>query len=472
MAQTKIVFAEWLPDQPGVTGALTEAKNCIPVTNGYEPMQSEADLSGSAGQTLLTTFAGKYAQVSTLFAAGASQIFKYNNSTRALEAMTTTGYTDVVSWDVVQFGAVMLAANGLDKIQSVELNTSDFFADVAAAAPAAKYITVVRDFVVAANVTSFENKVYWSDINDETNWTPSATSQSDSQVIADGGDIMGLAGGEYGLVLLEKAIYRMSYIGSPLFFQFDAISRGIGCLSNGSIVQYNGLTYFLSNDGFYVSDGQTVKSISAGKVDKWFFDNADPNSFNLMSSSVDPVKRLIAWCFSNVFASKLILIYSIDTGKWSYVETTATAVAIVITPPVTLEGLDLYNTSIDALPVSLDARQWAGGDPLFAGVSGQKIITFGGANKTASIVTGDIDIGRSVITLARPLVDGGSASVAVSARSNLSDAISYTTPVAADTEGRAPLRSAGRYMRVQTIPSGSWSTCVGVNIDITQQGGR
>ena len=35
MAQTKIVFGEWLPDQPGVTGALTEAKNCIPVTNGY-----------------------------------------------------------------------------------------------------------------------------------------------------------------------------------------------------------------------------------------------------------------------------------------------------------------------------------------------------------------------------------------------------------------------------------------------------
>jgi hypothetical protein len=283
---------------------------------------------------------------------------------------------------------------------------------------------------------------------------------------------MGLAGGEYGVVLLEKAIYRMSYIGSPLFFQFDAISKGLGCLSNGSVVQYNGLTYFLSNDGFYVCDGQSVKSISAGKVDKWFFDNADPNSFNLMSSSVDPIKRLIAWCFTNVFASKLILIFSIDTGKWSYLETTAAAISTVITPPVTLEGLDLYSTSIDALPVSLDARQWAGGDPLFAGVSGQKIITFGGSNKTASIVTGDIDIGRSVITLARPKVDDGSASVAISARANLSDAISYTTPVAADSEGRAPLRSAGRYMRVQTIPSGNWSTAVGIDIDIVKQGGR
>jgi len=190
MAQTKLVFGEWLPDQPGVTGALTEAKNCIPVTNGYEPMLAEADLSGSAGQTLLTAFAGKYAQTSTLFAAGATQVFKYNNSTRALAAMTTTGYIGIEYWDAAQFGDVMLLANGVSKIQAVDLNTANNFANVAAAAPTAKYITVVRDFVVAANETGFENKVYWSDINDETNWTASATSQSDSQVIADGGDII------------------------------------------------------------------------------------------------------------------------------------------------------------------------------------------------------------------------------------------------------------------------------------------
>ena len=123
MAQTKIVFGEWLPDQPGVTGALTEAKNCIPVTNGYEPMQAEADLSGSAGQTLLTAFAGKYAQTSTLFAAGATQVFKYDNSTRALNAMTTTGYIGIEYWDAAQFGDVMLLSNGVSKIQAVDLNT-------------------------------------------------------------------------------------------------------------------------------------------------------------------------------------------------------------------------------------------------------------------------------------------------------------------------------------------------------------
>ncbi len=40
MAETKLIFGEWLPDQPGVTGAITDAKNCYPVANGYAPAGS------------------------------------------------------------------------------------------------------------------------------------------------------------------------------------------------------------------------------------------------------------------------------------------------------------------------------------------------------------------------------------------------------------------------------------------------
>ena len=48
MATTKITFGEWLPDQPGVTGAVTDAKNCYPVANGYAPFPSEANYSDDA----------------------------------------------------------------------------------------------------------------------------------------------------------------------------------------------------------------------------------------------------------------------------------------------------------------------------------------------------------------------------------------------------------------------------------------
>ena len=474
MATTKILFGEWLPDQPGVAGSVTDAVNCYPVTNGYAPFSSEYELSNNAAATLLVSFAGKFAGLTTLFGASATNLYKYNPADRDLDALTTTGYTAIEYWDVTQFGSKMIAANGSNKLQAYTLNSGTYFADLAAAAPEAKYVTVVRDFVVAANKVGEENSVYWSDINDETNWTPSSTSQSDSQVIPDGGDITGLAGGEYGLVFLERAIYRMTYAGSPLFFQFDAISRSLGCISPGSVAQYGGLTYFLADDGFYVCDGQSVKSISQEKMDRWFFNDVSRAFLkSSVSSAVDPVKRLAIWCYKTQSGVNRLAVFNIALNKWSYCETTASSVASVLTPSVSLEDLDLYSASIDSLAASLDDIQWVGNQLLFAGTSGSKIITFGGANKTASISSGDIDAGRSVITLARPVVDNGSGSVAVASRQLLSDDVTYGDAVAADAEGRCGLRTAGRYHRVKTTATGSnWSTLVGVNVDIQGQGSR
>jgi hypothetical protein len=470
----KIPLGEWLPDQPGVTGAITDAKNCYPVTNGYAPFPSEADYSDAAAQDLLITFAGKYAGATNLFAAGATQVYKFDSADASLDALTTTGYTAVESWDATQFGAKMILANGQNKLQAYEIGVSTYFADLAAAAPTAKFVTVVRDFVVAANDGSDTNKVYWSDINDETDWTPGAASQSDIQIIPDGGDITGLAGGEYGLIFLERAIYRMSYTGSPFFFQFDAISRSLGCISNGSISQYGGVTYFLADDGFYVCDGQSVKPIGSEKVNRWFFDNAIPGEVQTgMSSTVDPIRKLVIWKFNTTFGGKYLLIYSIDLNRWSYAETTATSISFVLTPSATLEQVDNYNSNIDALEIPLDSRVFAGGQLLFAGVVGAKIVAFSGQPKTANITTGDIDVGRSTVTLVKPIVDRGSASVAIASRDLLSDQVEFGSNVAADAENRVSIRSNGEYHRLRLTPTGNnWETAVGLEVEVVKQGNR
>ena len=41
----KIIFGEWTPDQPGVTGNVMDAKNCYPIANGYGALKSEANYS-------------------------------------------------------------------------------------------------------------------------------------------------------------------------------------------------------------------------------------------------------------------------------------------------------------------------------------------------------------------------------------------------------------------------------------------
>jgi hypothetical protein len=337
-------------------------------------------------------------------------------------------------------------------------------------------VTVVRDFVVAAYIAGEESKVFWSDINNEVNWVPSLFSQSDSQYLPDGGNITGLAGGEYGLIFLERAIYRMTYSGSPFFFQFDAISRTLGGISSGSIIQFGGLTYFLSDDGFYACDGQNVIPIGAEKVNRWFFDNAVlTNIANTMSSTVDPIKGLVFWCFPAKEGGSLMLIYNIQLKKWSYASTDITSISYILTPSSTLEQVDNYDNNLDTLDIPLDSPVWAGGLQLFAGVRAQKIIVFDGAVMPATVSSGDVDIGQSMITMARPYVDNSTGLVAIASRQALSEPPQFTSYTTANGDGRVPLRSNGRFHRLSVKTNAgdtSWSTIVGVEVDVQKAGAR
>jgi hypothetical protein len=471
MPETKITFGEWLPDQPGIAGALQSAYNVYPQQIGYGPIPSLTDYSNSASENLTRVFSGKIASSSTMFAGGATKLFKYNSTNRNLDDVSKVGGYTGGNWSFTQFGDVVLAANNSQKIQSFTLNSSTAFADVAAAAPVCKYLTVVRDFVVAANISSYPNRVQWSDINDETDWTSGGASQSDFQDIPDGGDIQGITGGEFGLVLLEKSVVRMSYVGSPLYFQFDTISREIGCYAPGSVTQYGNMTFFLSDDGFYMCDGQRVTPIGAEKVDRWFWDDLSP-SYTKFSAAVDPVKKVVIWCYQNTNAGYSLLVYNWQLNRWSYGATAASYISSAATSAVTLEGLDLFSASIDALTVSLDARQWLGGRLVFAGIRDAKVVTFEGQPMSAFIETGDLSSIASIITLARPQIDNGSATVAVASREMLDDDIIYSTAVAASDENRVSLRSSGKYHRVKVVPTGNWTTMAGVDVNIVGRGRR
>ena len=474
MATSIVEFGEWLPDQAGITGSIQDAYNVVPQAVGYGPFPEITDLSSAADTNLNNVFSTKYATTTTLFAGSFTKLYKFNSSTLALNNVSKSGnYTGINRWTFTQFGPSLIAANGVAKLQVFNLGSSSLFADLAAAAPAAKFVTTVRDFVVAASVVGNENEIYWSDLNDETDWTPSATSQSDSQAIPDGGDIRGITGGEFGIVLLERAISRMSYVGAPLFFQFDTIARNIGCYESNSIVQTGNLTFFLSDDGFYMCDGQTVIPIGSEKIDRYFFNSIDQSRLDEMSSTIDVIRKLVIWQYTDVFAQKRLIIYNFQTKKWSEAETTSTYLASAAQPGVTLEGLDAYGT-VDSIQTSFDSRIWAGGKFVLAGVKDAKIVSFTGANKSGYITTGDLGNGnQSIIMLAKPKVDNGSGSISVASRALLSEVPTFGTAVAADTENRTSLRAGGKYHRVRVYPTGAnWKTAAGVEIDLVPQGGR
>jgi hypothetical protein len=273
---------------------------------------------------------------------------------------------------------------------------------------------------------------------------------------------------------MEKGISRMTYVGTPFIFQFDNISRGKGCIAAGSIAQVQGVSFFLSDDGFYMCDGQQIQSIGSEKIDRWFFSNADESAFSSMSAAVDPVRKLVIWNFKTTFAQRELIIYNYTTKKWSYGDAGSDFISDASTSATTLENLDSISASIDALAVSLDSILYMGGKFFLGGTSGAYVVTYNGAPATGNIATGDLNAGgRSVVTLAKPEIDGGSASVSVASRTLLSEEPSFGTAVAADYENRVSLRSNGNYHRFQVTPTGSnWKTAVALDVELSGQGTR
>ena len=475
MATSRVNFTEWLPDQPGVIGALTTAKNVFPKAVGYGPFASEVDYSGAASESLNNVVGAiDTSGVARVIASGSTKLFLFDSADLSLDNISATTYQTVTDrWRFTQFGNNLIAAGYPNTLQSYDLTTTSNFTTLSGA-PKAKLVTVVRDFVVTGNTEDGSNRVQWSGINDPTTWSSSAVTQSDFQDIPDGGEIRGLTGGEFGLVLCARSIHRMSYVGTPLVFQFDNITRNLGCYESNSVIQWQGVTYFLGDDGFYACNGQQVEAIGAEKVNRFFFNTLVEADLSLMSAAVEPAKNLVIWGYPVLDNTYRLLVYHLITKRWSYVDTTVNRIADSTTPSVTLEALDTFSASIDALGTPLDSRLWLGGKMILSGVKGNKIITFTGANKQAVIETADLnEIPSAVmVTLAKPIVDNGSASVAIASRFKLDETVNFGSATAADSENRVGLRSVGKYHRLQVNPSGNWTNAVGVELETQPAGNR
>jgi hypothetical protein len=482
MANQRISFGEWLPDQPSVTGALMKAENVYSRAIGYGGVPSAVDYTQAASEPLNNVVAGKNPDGSTtIFAGSQTNLYKLDTTDMSLDDVSGATYATPTDqrWRFTQFGNRVIAANGADKLQGWLLGTSTAWADLSAVAPTSRYVTVVRDFVVTGHVSSsLPFRVKWSALNDETSWADSATTQSDYQEIPDGGAIVGVTGGEFGLILMDRSIYRMTYVGSPLVFQFDNISRNLGCYEANSVIQYQGMTFFLADDGFYACDGQNVVSIGGEKVDRFFFSDVDEEYLFNMSAAIDPIKNLVIWAYPHKGQGgnvTRLLIYNFQTKKWSSGITDIDRVASSSSPSTTLEGLDVINSSIDALGTSFDSRIWLGGKLLFAGVRGNKVVTFTGANSTATIQTGELSLEnrKTAVTMVQPIVDNGSCNVAVFSRDLLTTQVVFGSATSADSENRVSVRSMGRYHRLQFTPTGAnWDSIIGADVEIVPMGGR
>jgi len=478
----RIALGEWLPDQAALNNVgATTALNVFPIDRGYRsingltPFTDALDNRARGGYSASSSIGQTHS-----FAADAGKLYKLGVSGFSDISKTggySTGQEEV--WNFAQFGDYIVAANYNDSLQSYQMGVSSNFADLGGNPPSdIRYLAAIDPgFLVAAD----EQTIHWSGLEDITTWQASATTQAGSQTLPDGGRIMGIVGGEYGVIIQQNAIRVMRYVGTPLIFEFVKIENIRGTVIPGSVVALGKRVFYKAEDGFYMFDGNQSYPIGDNKIDKDFLEKYDSTYWYRVSAAVDPINKLVIWSYPSQNAidgqPDKLLIYNYTLNKWSEAEVDVQFIYRGMHIGYTLEDLDGISTDIDSITESLDSNTWKGGSFLFSAFNtDNKLCSFSGNDLVAQVETGEFELTpgfRTSLQAVRPLIDcAGSISVEVGGRNLQSEEHAYKAPANVRSTGVAKTRSNKRYHRVKLTITDGFKFALGMDVEGYKVGKR
>lgn len=424
-------FGPWEPDAALLGGQQAmEACNVIPAKRGYKPLHGlQTVLQVPLAEPVLAVFVGKDMAGNVLTeAATASGIYEYvyeNDAWTWAERHSGVAVSDD-RW-FAQYGDALYALFGNALLKQagagqnyVPITTAEGFSYDA---PTGELLAVIRDFLVLGRAGGVQNCIRWSGIDRPDEWPTPGTNaaqyiQSDQQIFPEGGRVMaivGAVGGTDGLVFMERGIQRMTYVGTPYIFQFDPVDKTYGTIASRSPVNFGTGCVFLAEDGWRLTDGASVRSIGAERVDGWFFDQCDTDRIAEVRGLHDPQNRLAVWSFPTAEAPAgvhdRLLIYSYLLDKWSYAVANTETLFREYARGVALEDLDgmeafQTDSGMDVDAPSLDSPAFKAGNRLLGAVNTSHALgSFTGQTLEALIDTAEQGGERMMLHGLRPLVD-------------------------------------------------------------------
>jgi|TARA_Y100000034_G_scaffold40852_1_gene50297 hypothetical protein len=159
--------------------------------------------------------------------------------------------------------------------------------------------------------------IRWSDQDDNTSWSATATNSAGSQRITDGSQIRTAVRtrGQI-LILTDTSAHGMSFIGAPFTFGFQQLGSNCGAISAHSAVDVGGIVRWMSNDAFYQFDG-TVRKIPC-TVEDFVFDNIEPKQLEQVYAGSNSAFGEVWWLYCTTASNQIdrYVIFNYQENLW------------------------------------------------------------------------------------------------------------------------------------------------------------
>jgi hypothetical protein len=491
-----IEFPEWLPDLPPLNNpGLTVCDNVLPGGNSYLPFIGESVYSDALDDPCQGAFSTKDgAGNSYTFAGDANKLYQLV-SAQFSDVSKSGGYntSEEEFWFFTRFNELLIATNFADPIQAFNVDSGSAFDDLAETAPKARYVATLGSFVIAA--ATFDaidgNKpfrVRWCGLNDVLDWTVSDVTLADYQDLdPSDGWITGIVAGDgYATIFQERAITRMTFIGSPAVFQFTKTEAGRGTRAPYSLVPFGNNIAYLGLDGWYIFDGNQSIAIGENKINRYFFEDYNLSYPKTVFGVSDVDKQILYFAYAGQQAetrrANKILCYNYSPNaktRWTIKKDVDLEFLFTsISEGFNLDTIDAaFNTNLDTFPFSLDSRQLTGDNFVLSGFdSSHRQVSFeSGDIATARIETAEYELFegyRTEIRTLRPVInEGSSISIKIGERDNQSAEVSYTPESTENSVGDFDFRSNARFHRFR-IETNNFSNIQGIHVVEAVRAGR
>lgn len=194
--------------------------------------------------------------------------------------------------------------------------------------PLSQNVIVVSDinrFVFCMGTNDFGSTVFdpmlvrWSDQEDVSNWTPTATTQAGSLRLSKGSKIISsIQARQEVLVWTDAALYSLQYVGAPVVWQAQLVGENISIASPNAVSYANGVAFWMGFEKFYRYDGRT-QTLRCDLL-RHVFDDINVNQYEQVFSGTNEEFNEVWWfyCSANSTLVDNYVVYNYAEDVWYY----------------------------------------------------------------------------------------------------------------------------------------------------------
>lgn len=492
-------FGDWLPDQvafgnPGLVGAT----NVLPAPggNGYLPFQSPVVVGDPLPGP---PRGGTIAELP-----GASYV--YRGTANAIYMLASGGWQNVSKpggyslgatdrWEFIQFQDKLIAACGSTAPLQVASVGGDDFGDLATSSrkPRAKRIGIVNGFPVLGHTFDDQDgetpsRLWWPQLVQlirPENWNPDLTTQANYTVSvpqAGDGSVMHIRAGVVGVIICERALYRMRYENLPTIFGFDRIATGRGCIAPGAAIDVGNMTFFIDHDGIYATDGNEVTPIGHGKVDRTIASRLNKSATDTIVSAVMPDRSVALWLLplDSAATPSHALAYAWKEQRFSLATLGGAFIGETAEPGMAFDQEPWASAPLDQEPwgnFAYDAPEFSGGQRALSVIDVTGIVSqLSGPGLPATLRTQEVAPNFpnvTEVTAVHPVIEGADgAKVRVGTRHSITQPVEWGQQRGLNMVGYAQLRTRGTYLTGEIELPDGFVQAIGIDFDSRRAGRR